>query len=68
MPAMSAIQDSQAIFSSTASGLNHWYHMVEGARKNKVEKCNGEDIIILSDKTEITIEEYYKKYIKKEVE
>jgi len=35
MPAMSAIQDSQAIFSSTASGLNHFYWMVEGARKKE---------------------------------
>jgi len=35
MPAMAAIQDSQAIFSSTANGLNHFYHMVEGARKKE---------------------------------
>lgn len=32
MPAMAAIQDSQAIFSSTANGLNHFFRMVEGAR------------------------------------
>ncbi len=35
MPAMAAIQDSQAIFSSTANGLNHFYWMVEGARKQE---------------------------------
>ena len=35
MPAMAAIQDSQALFSSTAAGLNHWYHMVEGARRKE---------------------------------
>jgi hypothetical protein len=35
MPAMAAIQDSQAIFSSTANGLNHFYWMVEGARKKE---------------------------------
>ena len=35
MPAMAAIQDAQAIFSSTANGLNHFYHMVEGARKGE---------------------------------
>jgi hypothetical protein len=59
MPSMAAIQDSQAIFSSTANGLNSWYHMVEGARKNKVEKCTDEDIIILDDKTEMTLNKYY---------
>jgi hypothetical protein len=35
MPAMAAIQDAQAIFSSTANGLNHFYWMVEGARKEE---------------------------------
>jgi hypothetical protein len=35
MPAMAAIQDSQAIFSSTANGLNHFFHMVEGARRGE---------------------------------
>ena len=35
MPAMAAIQDSQAIFSSTANGMNHFYWMVEGARKKE---------------------------------
>lgn len=35
MPAMAAIQDSQAIFSSTANGLNHFYWMVEGAKKKE---------------------------------
>jgi len=34
MPAMAAIQDSQAIFSSTANGLNFFYHMVQGAIKD----------------------------------
>jgi len=35
MPAMAAIQGAQAIFSSTANGLNHFFHMVEGARKGE---------------------------------
>ena len=41
MPAMAAIQDSQAIFSSTANGLNHFFHMVEGAAK----KQNGYNLV-----------------------
>jgi len=59
MPAMAAKQDSQAIFSSTANGLNSWYHMVEGARKPKKEVLEPEDIIVLEDGTETTVKDYY---------
>jgi hypothetical protein len=61
MPAMAAIQGSQAIFSSTANGLNHWYHMVQGALKKAREKAKADDTIILDDGTEITVDEYYKR-------
>jgi len=32
-PAQEALANKQTILSSTAGGLNHWYHLVEGARK-----------------------------------
>ena len=41
MPSLTALQNSQAIFSSTANGLNAWYQMVLGARKNQDEKGKG---------------------------
>jgi len=34
-PAQEALMEKQTIMSSTAGGLNHWYHLVEGARKGK---------------------------------
>lgn len=34
-PAQDALMEKQTIMSSTAGGLNHWYHLVEGARKGK---------------------------------
>ena len=34
MPAMSAVPGSQAIYSSTAAGLNHFYHLVQNAKNN----------------------------------
>jgi len=36
MPSMSAIPGSQAIYSSTAAGLNHFYHLVNDARTSSV--------------------------------
>lgn len=35
LPAMAAVSGAQVMYSSTANGLNHWYHLVEGARKGK---------------------------------
>jgi hypothetical protein len=34
-PAQEALMEKQTLMSSTAGGLNHWYHLVEGARKKK---------------------------------
>lgn len=59
MPAMAAIQDSQAIFSSTANGLNHFYFMVEGARKNAKIALGNDDAIQLEDGRIMSPEEYY---------
>jgi len=61
MPAMAAIQDSQAIFSSTANGLNAWYHMVTGASKKAKEIAKEDDIIVQDDGTEISVKEYYER-------
>jgi len=61
MPSMAAIQNSQVIFSSTANGLNSWYHMVTGASKKAKETLTDEDIIIQDDGTEISVKEYYER-------
>jgi len=36
IPALSAVPGSQAIYTSTANGINHFYHMCEGAKQNKI--------------------------------
>jgi len=47
-PAQEALQEKQTILSSTANGLNHWYSLVEGARKGKngyvLNECSWRDV------------------------
>lgn len=58
-PAQEALQNKQTILSSTAGGMNHWYNLVKGARKHKIEVLHKLDTIKLNDGSTTSIKEYY---------
>ena len=61
-PAQAALQNSQAILSSTAGGMNHFYSIVKGARAKQDFVVDDTEQIQLSNGTIIPIKDYYEKY------
>jgi len=57
-PAQAALQNSQAILSSTAGGMNHFYALVKGARKKAVKDFKENENIKIGAKN-MTVQELY---------
>jgi len=69
-PALSAVPGSQIIYASTSNGINHFYHMVMGAKKHKIEILDDKSLIELEDGLRMTTKEIYNKgqnYYPKEI-
>jgi len=66
-PAQDALAEKQTILSSTAGGLNHFYFMVEGARKELIEKVDG-TYIVETDNGFLPIDEIYDDYINEKIQ
>jgi len=65
VPSMSSLPNSQAIYSSTANGMNHWFKMVTDAKK-KVKKTLDADYMIELDNGDFISVADYKEIMDKE--